>query len=139
MSSFKEIFDGYSWEEASTSIYAKTAKDVEYALTKKTARNLEDFKALISPAAAPYLEQMAQLSQQITLKRFGKTIQLFAPMYLSNECNNICTYCGFSFENKVRRRSQLKKSLHPLWLASISSKQYQKNEYDFFLYLFIHY
>lgn len=105
MSGFKEIFDAYSWEEVSASIYSKTSQDVEVALSKTQARNLEDFKALISPAAVPYLEQMAQLSHQLTQKRFGKTIQLFAPMYLSNECQNICTYCGFSLDNKVRRKT----------------------------------
>jgi 2-iminoacetate synthase len=68
-------------------------------------RDLEDFKALISPAAAPYLEEMAQLSHRLTQKRFGKVIQLYIPLYLSNECQNICTYCGFSYDNKIRRRT----------------------------------
>ena len=86
------------------SIYAKTASDVERALNK-TKRSIEDFKALISPAAAPYLEQMAQLSHRITQKRFGKTVQLYAPLYLSNECQNICNYCGFSFDNKIKRKT----------------------------------
>jgi 2-iminoacetate synthase len=86
------------------SIYAKTANDVERALHRHK-RDLEDFKALISPAAAPYLEQMAQMSQRITRKRFGKTVQLYAPLYLSNECQNICNYCGFSYDNKLRRKT----------------------------------
>ncbi|MNK02227.1 2-iminoacetate synthase [compost metagenome] len=101
---FKELFQNTNWDEIKSSIYAKTATDVERALNT-SKRNLEDFKALISPAAEPYLEQMAQLSHQLTQKRFGKTIQLFAPMYLSNECNNICTYCGFSLDNKIRRKT----------------------------------
>lgn len=101
---FKNIFDTYNWEEQKSSIYSKTAKDVEYALASKK-RTLEDFKALISPTAIPYLEQMASLSHDLTTKRFGKTIQLYAPMYLSNECNNICTYCGFSLDNKVKRKT----------------------------------
>lgn len=101
---FTEVFDQSSWENIRDSIYQKTTNDVERAL-KKNKRNLDDFAALISPAAAPYLEQMAQLSQQLTLKRFGKTIQLYAPLYLSNECQNICTYCGFSFDNKLRRKT----------------------------------
>jgi len=105
MSHFQELFDQLSWEEVSASIYAKTSRDVISALQKNKARDLEDFKALISPAAAPYLEQMAQQSQALTLKRFGKTMQLFAPMYLSNECQNICTYCGFSLDNPVRRKT----------------------------------
>ncbi|HKG06424.1 MAG TPA: 2-iminoacetate synthase ThiH [Pedobacter sp.] len=104
MSSFTDIFEGYDWAETSDSIYAKSAKDVEQAL-RASNRTLEDFKALISPAAAPYLEQMALLSQQLTQKRFGRAIQMYVPMYLSNECNNICTYCGFSYDNKVRRKT----------------------------------
>jgi len=102
--SFKEIYDSQNWEEEKATIYNKTSLDVEKALSANR-RTLEDFKALISPAAAPYLEQMAQLSHQLTQKRFGKTIQLFVPMYLSNECNNICTYCGFSFDNKIKRKT----------------------------------
>lgn len=101
---FKTLFERYSWEETSKSIYAKTSADVERAL-RSGKRTLEDFKALISPAAVPYLEQMAVLSRQLTLKRFGKVMQLYVPLYLSNECNNICTYCGFSYDNKVRRKT----------------------------------
>lgn len=109
--SFKEVFDSYSWQEVKDSIYAKTSKDVENALHKKEKRNLEDFKALISPAAVPYLEEMAQLSHKLTLKRFGNTIQMFAPMYLSNECQNICTYCGFSLDNPIRRKTLSNKEI----------------------------
>ncbi len=101
---FQDIFDTYNWDDTLISINAKTAKDVEYAL-HKDKRDLEDFKALISPAAKPYLEQMAQLSSSITKKRFGNTIQMYSPMYLSNECQNICTYCGFSMTNKIPRRT----------------------------------
>ena len=104
MNNFKNIFDTYNWEEQKKSIYSKTSKDVEIALSSKK-RNIEDFKSLISPAAIPYLEQMAKLSHELTTKRFGKTIQLYAPMYLSNECNNICTYCGFSLDNKIKRKT----------------------------------
>lgn len=110
MNTFQELFDTYNWDETKASIYAKTARDVERALASDR-RDLEDFKALLSPAALPYLEQMAQLSHQLTLKRFGNTIQMYAPMYLSNECQNICTYCGFSLDNKVRRRTLTTKEL----------------------------
>ncbi|MBD0831269.1 2-iminoacetate synthase ThiH [Aestuariibaculum sediminum] len=102
--SFQTIFNTYNWEETLKSIQVKTTQDVEFALAK-TKRDLEDFKALISPAARPYLEQMAQQSQLITKKRFGNTIQMYVPMYLSNECQNICTYCGFSMTNKIPRRT----------------------------------
>ena len=104
MSNFKELFDTYNWDETLQSIFAKTETDVLRALGN-SKRDLEDFKALISPAAKPYLEQMAQLSMQLTKKRFGNTIQMYAPMYLSNECQNICTYCGFSMTNKIPRRT----------------------------------
>lgn len=102
--SFVEVFNTQNWDSIKFSIYSKTKEDVELAL-QKTKRNLHDFAALISPAAMPYLEKIATLSHAITLKRFGKTIQLFAPLYLSNECQNICTYCGFSFDNNIRRKT----------------------------------
>lgn len=101
---FTELFERYQWSAVRQDIYDKTAADVEAALGR-SCRDLEDFKALISPAAAPYLEEMAQLSQRLTQRRFGKVIQLYIPLYLSNECQNICTYCGFSYDNKIRRRT----------------------------------
>lgn len=103
MNTFKTLFDRYNWDELKGQIYTKTAEDVVHALASPK-RDLEDFMALISPAARPYLEQMAVLSQQLTQKRFGKTIQMYAPMYLSNVCENICTYCGFSMNNRMRRK-----------------------------------
>ncbi len=107
---FTTPFNDFSWEEIKSSIYAKTASDVQQALLSQKP-SLEDFKALISPAAAPFLEEMAQLSQQLTQERFGKTIQLYAPLYVSNECNNICTYCGFSLDNKIKRKTLSEKEL----------------------------
>ena len=104
MNSFQTLFQQHSWDNVKQSILAKTAQDVQYAL-QTSKRNLEDFKALISPAAMPFLEILAQKSQQITQKRFGKTIQMYVPLYLSNECQNICTYCGFSFDNKIKRKT----------------------------------
>ncbi len=108
---FTDLFNQYNWEETKQSIYSKTASDVDLALHKTGARTLEDFKALISPAAAGHLEQMATLSNQLTQKRFGKTIQMYAPMYLSNECQNICTYCGFSLDNKIKRTTLTDKQI----------------------------
>jgi 2-iminoacetate synthase len=101
---FSSIFQQYDWTVVRHSIHDKTAADVERALAR-SHRDLEDFKALISPAAAPYLETMAQISHRLTLKRFGRAIQMYIPLYLSNECQNICTYCGFSYENKIRRKT----------------------------------
>lgn len=104
MNNFKNIFEKYHWHAVLEEINSKTTADVAFALQNKK-RTLEDFKALISPAAVTYLEEMAQMSSQITKKRFGNTIQMYSPMYLSNECHNICTYCGFSLTNKIRRRT----------------------------------
>ncbi|MGP9148450.1 2-iminoacetate synthase ThiH [Vibrio parahaemolyticus] len=102
--SFYDRFQQLDWDDISMSIYAKTAQDVERALAKPK-RDLEDFKALISPAAEPYLEQMAKLSYSLTRKRFGNTMSLYIPLYLSNLCANACSYCGFSMENRIKRRT----------------------------------
>ncbi|HCH2814080.1 TPA: 2-iminoacetate synthase ThiH [Vibrio parahaemolyticus] len=102
--SFYDRFQQLDWDDISMSICAKTAQDVERALAKPK-RDLEDFKALISPAAEPYLEQMAKLSYSLTRKRFGNTMSLYIPLYLSNLCANACTYCGFSMENRIKRRT----------------------------------
>ena len=104
MKTFKSVFEGYDWDTIQTKIYQTTTKQVEQALAK-SKRNLDDFLALISPAAMTYLEQMAQECHELTKKRFGKTIQMYAPLYLSNECQNICTYCGFSLDNKIKRKT----------------------------------
>ncbi|WP_134088932.1 2-iminoacetate synthase ThiH [Olivibacter sp. XZL3] len=101
---FTTYFNQFNWEAEKASIYSKTQLEAERALAA-THRTYEDFKALISPAARPLLEQMALLSQKETQQRFGKTIQLYAPLYLSNECQNICTYCGFSLDNKIPRKT----------------------------------
>lgn len=94
------------WQQMASDIEQISEESVAVALNKSKAGqrlDLDDFKALISPAAAPYLEYMAAESQRLTQQRFGKTIQLFVPLYLSNMCSNVCTYCGFSMENKIRR------------------------------------
>ncbi len=101
---FETIFRQHRWDDIKAAIYCKTAHDVEQALGRRQ-RSLDDFMALISPAAVPYLEHMAAASRHVTQQRFGKTIQLYAPLYLSNECQNICTYCGFSYDNPLRRKT----------------------------------
>ncbi|HET9443449.1 MAG TPA: 2-iminoacetate synthase ThiH [Acidimicrobiales bacterium] len=78
--------------------------EVDRAL-RRPRRDLGDFAALISPAAAPRLEDMAGLAHETTVRRFGRTIRLFAPLYLSNECVSTCTYCGFSAGNRIARRT----------------------------------
>ncbi len=105
--SFAEAHATFSWDEVLSSIQKRTSADILKSLAR--AENgicdLEDFKNFVSPAAEPYLEQLARLSHERTVQRFGRTIQMFAPVYLSNECQNICTYCGFSAGNKVARRT----------------------------------
>jgi len=102
VSNFNQILDNHDWDAVKESIYTKTGADVLRALHSSTP-DINDFAALISPAASGFLEEMAQIAHTKTIKRFGRTMQMFAPMYLSNECQNICTYCGFSLDNKIAR------------------------------------
>ncbi|MGN0344907.1 MAG: 2-iminoacetate synthase ThiH [Lachnospiraceae bacterium] len=82
------------------SIY--TAKDVKAALEHETC-SIDDFKALLSPAAEPFLEQMAQRARLETSKHFGNTVYLFTPLYIANYCENYCVYCGFNCYNHINR------------------------------------
>lgn len=79
-----------------------TARDVRMALEHETC-SVEDFKALLSPAAEPYLEQMAQRARMETGKHFGNTVYLFTPLYIANYCENYCVYCGFNCYNDIHR------------------------------------
>ena len=79
-----------------------TARDVEAALEHETC-SIEDFKALLSPAAEPFLEQMAQRARLETQKHFGNTVYLFTPLYIANYCENYCIYCGFNCYNHIKR------------------------------------
>ena len=82
------------------SIY--TARDVRAALDHETC-SVEDFKALLSPAAEPFLEEMAQKARRETSKHFGNTVYLFTPLYIANYCENYCVYCGFNCYNHINR------------------------------------
>lgn len=84
--------------------YSLNAAEDEFKKSfHRSEKSLEDFACLISPQGSSYLESMAQASHQLTLQRFGRIIQLYAPLYVSNECVDTCTYCGFSRENKIVR------------------------------------
>lgn len=76
--------------------------DVKRALYHDN-RTKEDFAALLSPAAEPFLEEMARLAQLETRKHFGNTVYMFTPIYIANYCENYCIYCGFNCHNKIRR------------------------------------
>ena len=99
---FSDEIKRYDWDDTTRAINSKTARDVEIALSKEHL-NIDDFMALISPAAEPYIENMAQLSHKYTMERFGKTISMYIPLYVSNACSNYCVYCGFNHNNPMQR------------------------------------
>ena len=90
-----EHFESYDYSKY-------TAKDVRRALDSERC-SIEDFKALLSPAAEPCLEQMAEKAQRETSKHFGNTVYLFTPIYIANYCENYCVYCGFNCYNRIKR------------------------------------
>lgn len=125
---FKEIYDTLDFDETAVKIsgsaafhnasnrslknipeglvsrYEKT--DVRNALAKESGTLSEsDFQALLSPSADDFLEEMAVSARNVTRRRFGNVMQIYAPLYLSSECRSTCTYCGFSHENSIRRKT----------------------------------
>jgi 2-iminoacetate synthase len=101
MEFYKEM-EKFPWDEIANQIEERTANDVERAINSQAVQ-FEDFLSLLSPAAEPFIEAMAQRSNRITEQRFGRVISLFAPLYISSICNNCCVYCGFSTHNPVPR------------------------------------
>lgn len=99
---FEEIYHNYDWEKIKKGIYGSTGEDFLRSLAKDTFTH-DDIIPLFSPAADQYLEEMAAKSLTITRQRFGNTIQLYAPLYVSNVCANSCVYCGFSRSNLIKR------------------------------------
>lgn len=99
---FYDEIQNYNWDETARCITSKTARDVEIALGKAHL-TIDDFMALVSPAANAYLEPMAQLSHRYTMERFGKTMSMYIPLYISNACTNFCVYCGFNHNNPIKR------------------------------------
>jgi 2-iminoacetate synthase len=102
---FTDTWRRHDFRDVARRVALKTPADVRRALGRSRGSvDLEDFAALLSPAAAPFLEDMAQAAHHATVERFGRTMRLYAPLYLSNACANVCTYCGFSAHNKIRRK-----------------------------------
>ena len=99
---FSDELKQYDWDETTRQIASKTDMDVRRALSKSHC-DIDDFMALLSPAAEPYLETMARLSRKYTEERFGKTMSMFIPLYITNSCSNSCIYCGFHRENPMAR------------------------------------
>ena len=117
---FSQFVESTDWQVVTQTHQAKTEQDVLRALAKSKL-DVDDFAALISPAAEPYLLEMVTKSEQLTLQRFGNTLSLFAPLYLSNTCANECTYCGFSMSNAIKRLT-LNESQIVKEVAAIKSK-----------------
>lgn len=106
MSNYSDVFSKLDWSSFNHSIDSVTRDKIALAINREGRGGIDDFISLLSPLASmDYLEPIARLSKHLTEKRFGKSIRLFAPMYLSNECNNICDYCGFSLGNDIPRKT----------------------------------
>ena len=102
---FVDTWRRHDFGAVAARVAAQTPADVRRALGRpRGGVGLDDLAALLSPAAAPFLEEMAQAAHRQTVERFGRTMRLYAPLYLSNACANVCTYCGFSAHNKIRRK-----------------------------------
>jgi len=102
---FIDSWARHDFGDVARRVASRTPADVRRALGRaRGSLDMDDFAALLSPAAAPFLEDMAQAARQATVERFGRTMRLFAPLYLSNACANVCTYCGFSAHNRIRRK-----------------------------------
>ncbi len=104
---FADVIGKYDWDETVRQSVLPTKADVErvLAVAQLDSRQLspEEFMVLISPAAEPYIEDMAVLARKFTLEKFGRTISMYIPMYVSNACANACVYCGFNHANAFER------------------------------------
>ena len=103
MTSFYDFLQQWPRELRAEMAASATGAQVEAALGKDVLRP-EDFMVLLSPAAEPYLEQMAQRSRELTLRYFGRAVNIFSPLYISDICTNHCRYCGFNAGNHQKRR-----------------------------------
>lgn len=103
---FADEIGNYSWEDTIRKVDAANGEEVRKILSKARSgarMEPEDLGVLLSPAAVDFLEEMAVLSRSITEERFGKTVSLYIPMYVSNACTNKCVYCGFNHDNPLER------------------------------------
>lgn len=102
--SFYEILESYKGFNF-TDFFDSVTDDAVLNTVKKTSLDPKDFLTLLSPVAANHLEVLAIKAQKLTVQYFGRTIQLFSPLYISNHCSNNCVYCGFNSSNNVERRT----------------------------------
>ena len=100
---FYDLWKTIDPDETLARIESATERDVQAALAARK-RTPEDVMALLSPAAVPYIEEMARMAHEETLRHFGRQVLLFTPIYISNHCINQCVYCGFNATNHIHRR-----------------------------------
>lgn len=101
--SFLATVEQYQDHDFTGAFAAVTDAAIERALASNKP-GINDFLALLSPRGAGHLEAMAQRAHELTVRQFGRTIQMFIPLYLANHCNNQCAYCGFNHGNAIERR-----------------------------------
>jgi len=114
MSSFYEIVNSLDSSRIKTDPQNVTTGQVKALLGSIGSGGIpkpNDISTLVSPAAAELLEPMARLARTITARRFGRTIQIYAPLYISNHCSNSCVYCGFNVHNKINRRTSSREEI----------------------------
>ena len=106
MKTFSEYLDGIHTEKFRQFSHGENERIIENFLQSPFPKTgAETFALLASPAATPFMEQMAQKASALTAQRHGRVIRFYAPLYISNECTNTCTYCGFTMGNKIARKS----------------------------------
>ncbi len=122
--SFEAFLGSQPWRNLARRAERAPEHEVERALGRPTV-GLDGFAALIYPAAAPYLDEIARRARDLTRARFGRVIQMYAPLYVSNECTNACVYCGFNRDHAIRRttltRDQVRAEAEALWRQGFRS------------------
>ena len=107
---FSDLFENLDISEIKEKIYSSEKNQVIQTIESENISN-ENMHHLFSPAADDFIEMLAEKSYSITRKRFGNTIQLYAPLYISNECSNNCLYCGFNIKNDIKRSTLTQKEI----------------------------
>lgn len=126
MPNYIEQFEQLDWDDTLLQLYGKTTLDVQRVLEKSVLGmrlDLDDFMTLISPMAEAFIPFMKTRSAELTQQRFGRTMGMYIPLYLSNLCSNDCTYCGFSMSNRIKRKTLNEQEVE-LELKAIKKKGY---------------
>ncbi len=122
--SFEAFLRSQPWRDLARRAEGASEHEVERVLGRSTV-GLDGFAALISPAAAPHLDEIARRARDLTRARFGRVIQMYAPLYVSNECTNACVYCGFNRNHAIRRTTlapdEVRAEAEALWRQGFRS------------------